>query len=113
MDSQKVDLFLVTNHKFFEPRQLPFIREQLMQLDDARFFIISSMEYRDPMVMLLVSIFGGYLGIDRFILGDMGIGIAKLLTAGCCGIFAVIDWFQIQDITRRKNMELFMRGINL
>ena len=113
MDSQKVDLFLVTNHKYFEPRQLPFIREQLMQLDDARFFIISSMEYRDPMMMLLVSIFGGSLGFDRFILGDTGLGVAKLLTVGGCGIFTIIDWFQIQNITKRKNMELFMRGINL
>jgi len=113
MDSQKVDLFLIANHKFFEPRQLPFIREQLTQLDDARFSIISTMEYRDPTTMLLVSIFGGSLGIDRFMLGDTGLGVAKLLTAGGCGIFAIIDWFQIQNITKRKNMELFMRGINL
>nr|WP_315032225.1 TM2 domain-containing protein [uncultured Porphyromonas sp.] len=113
MDSQKVDLFLIANHKFFEPRQLPFIREQLTQLDDARFSIISTMEYRDPTTMLLVSIFGGSLGIDRFMLGDTGLGVAKFLTAGGCGIFTIIDWFQIQNITKRKNMELFMRGINL
>ena len=46
-------------------------------------------------------------------LGDTGLGVAKFLTAGGCGIFTIIDWFQIQNITKRKNMELFMRGINL
>ena len=105
MDSQKVDLFLIANHKFFEPRQLPFIREQLTQLDDARFSIISTMEYRDPTTMLLVSIFGGYLGIDRFLLGDIPMGALKLITAGGCGIWTVIDWFQIQDKARQKNFE--------
>ena len=113
MDSQKVDLFLATSQKFFEPAQLPFNREQLAILEDSRFLAVSSMEYRDPTTMLLVSIFAGYLGIDRFMLGDTGLGVAKLLTAGGCGIFAIIDWFQIQNITKRKNMELFMRGINL
>ena len=113
MDSQKVDLFLATSQKFFEPAQLPFIREQLALLDDSRFLAVTSMEYRDPTTMLLVSIFGGSLGIDRFMLGDTGLGVAKLLTAGGCGIFTIIAWFQIQHITKRKNMELFMRGINL
>jgi TM2 domain protein len=112
MDSQKVDLFLATSQKFFEPAQLPFIREQLSLIDDSRFLAVSSMEYRDPMMMLLVSIIGGSLGIDRFILGDTGLGVAKLLTAGGCGIFIIIDWFQIQSLTRRKNMELFMRALN-
>ena len=111
MDSHKVDLFLATSQKFFEPAQLPFIREQLSLIDDSRFLAVSSMEYRDPM-MLLVSIIGGSLGIDRFILGDTGLGVAKLLTAGGCGIFTIIDWFQIQSLTRRKNMELFMRALN-
>ncbi len=40
---------------------------------------------------LLMSIFFGSLGVDRFIMGHMGLGILKLLTFGGCGIWAVID----------------------
>ena len=40
---------------------------------------------------LILSIFLGTLGIDRFYLGYTGIGIAKLLTFGGCGIWALID----------------------
>ena len=40
---------------------------------------------------LLLSIFLGGLGIDRFYLGYTGLGIVKLITAGGCGIWAIID----------------------
>lgn len=46
-------------------------------------------------VALLLSFFLGYLGVDRFYLGHTGIGIAKLLTLGGCGIWALIDFILI------------------
>ena len=46
---------------------------------------------KDWMVTLLLSIFVGGLGIDRFYLGYTGLGIAKLLTAAGCGIWWLID----------------------
>ena len=46
---------------------------------------------RDYLTALLLSIFLGYLGIDRFYMGYIGLGILKLLTLGGCGIWALID----------------------
>jgi hypothetical protein len=40
---------------------------------------------------LLFSILLGGLGIDRFYLGYTGIGVAKLLTLGGCGIWSLVD----------------------
>lgn len=40
---------------------------------------------------LILSIFLGGLGIDRFYLGYTGLGVAKLLTFGGCGVWALID----------------------
>jgi TM2 domain-containing membrane protein YozV len=44
---------------------------------------------------LLLSLFLGGLGIDRFYLGYTGLGIAKLLTLGGFGIWALIDFILI------------------
>lgn len=34
----------------------------------------------------------GSLGVDRFVRGQVGLGVLKLLTAGGCGVWALIDW---------------------
>ena len=56
------------------------------------------------------SLLGGQLGIDRFMIGDTGMGIGKLLTCGGLGIWAIIDWFLIMGATREKNMEIFQNS---
>ncbi len=40
---------------------------------------------------LILSIFLGELGIDRFYLGYTGLGILKLITAGGFGVWWIID----------------------
>jgi len=105
MDSQKVDIFLITHAKYFLPQHLNYIRERLEVLDDSRWGMIMSADLKDPGTMLIVSIFGGHLGIDRFMLGDAGLGVVKLITCGGIGVWTIIDWFLISDLTRRKNME--------
>jgi TM2 domain-containing membrane protein YozV len=46
---------------------------------------------KDWLVALLLSIFLGSLGIDRFYLGHIGLGIFKLLTCGGLGVWWLID----------------------
>lgn len=51
-------------------------------------------EQKSWTVALILSIFGG-LGLDRFYLGYIGLGILKLITFGGCGIWTLIDFIMI------------------
>ena len=46
---------------------------------------------KDWLVALLLSILVGWLGVDRFYLGYVGLGILKLVTCGGFGVWSIID----------------------
>ena len=104
MDAQKVDMFIMTNSKFFESHHVMHVRERLLQMDDSKWILVQTLQFKDPTTSLIISLIGGALGIDRFYIGDTGLGIGKLLTCGGFGIWAIIDWFLIMGTTREKNM---------
>lgn len=104
MDAQRVDMFIMTNSKYFESHQVGLIRDKLLQLDDSKWGLLQTLQFKDPTTSLIVSLLAGSLGIDRFLIGDTGLGIGKLLTCGGFGIWAIIDWFMIMGATREKNI---------
>lgn len=55
-------------------------------------------------VAVVLSFFFGWLGVDRFYLGQVGLGILKLLTFGLLGVWWIIDIFVIASKS--------VRGIN-
>jgi TM2 domain-containing membrane protein YozV len=50
---------------------------------------------RSQSTAFLLSWLGGFFGLDRFYLGQNGLGIAKLLTGGGCGLWYVYDYVMI------------------
>jgi len=63
---------------------------------------------RSFIVALLLSIFFGLIGVDRFYLGYIGLGILKLLTFGGFGIWYLIDIILIAvQSLRPKNGEYY------
>lgn len=85
-----------------------YLKDKLRTMDEEKFSLVSTIEMKDPTTLLLVSIFLGGLGVDRFMLGDTGMGILKLLTGGCCGILTIIDWFTIQKKAKELNFNKVM-----
>ena len=67
-------------------------------------------EKKDRTLVFVLSVLFGTLGVDRFMVGDVGFGILKLLTFGGCGILWLVDlfliWGRVDDFNRRKASEL-------
>ena len=83
----------------------------MYRMDESKFSLLSTVELKDPTTLLLVSLFLGPLGVDRFMIGDVGLGILKLLTMGCCGILTIVDWFIIQKKTKELNFNNIMMAL--
>ena len=54
---------------------------------------------------LIMSIIFGSLGVDRFIMGQIGLGILKLITFGGCGIWWLVDVILIATKHEFKGIE--------
>ena len=95
MDVNRIDQFILMHGNKFPTESVPMIREQLGLLDDSQFTRIAAYPYKSPTVALIIS-------------GQVGLGIAKLLTGGGCGVWTIVDWFLIMGATRRKNYEVLV-----
>ena len=104
-------MFIMTNQKYLPADKIMFLRQRMEQVDDDRLVLASSIEMKEPTTLLIVSLLIGGLGIDRFMLGDTGMGVLKLLTGGCCGILTIIDWFTITKKAKEKNFNNLMMAL--
>jgi len=107
MEQNRVDMFIASMGEKFPSEKLMLVRDQLSRLDDNRLPIIQSIDYKNPIVMLLISWFLGVFGVDRFMLGQTGLGVGKLLTCGGLGIWAIVDLFLIMGATKDYNFMKF------
>ncbi len=107
MESSKVDLFIGTMGSKFPEDKMMLLREQLLHLPDEKFTMIQIAPYKDPTTLLLFSIFLGNYGVDRFLLGETGLGVLKLLTCGGFGIWWLVDMFLILGKTKEWNYQKF------
>ena len=107
MESDKVNHILMMLSSKIPGGSIPSVRTRLENTDISESEIMAlQSQMKDPLLSILLSIFIGTLGVDRFYVGDVGLGIGKLLTAGGCGIWWLIDIFLIVDATKQKNLEL-------
>lgn len=107
MEQNRIDMFIVSMGGKLPSEKLMLVRERLSNLDDGKLLVIQSVEYKSPTTLLIISLFLGSFGIDRFMLGQAGLGVAKLLTCGGLGIWTIIDWFTVMGRTKEYNYQKF------
>lgn len=94
--------------KIPEEKQI-FLRNKLASLPDERVDEILCLSLYNPTHILLFSIFFGSLGVDRFVIGDIGVGIGKLLLSWLTAfLWPLIDIFVCYKKAKEKNFNKIM-----
>lgn len=109
MEESRVNSFLLKNFKYFDQTVIESIRQNMLSANEVKWISVSHMKFKNPTIMLIVSIFLGAFGIDRFLVGDIMSGAIKLITGGGFGVWYIVDWFLIQGIARKKNYQKLMK----
>ena len=79
------------------------LAKRLPKEERPAFLIACDQEAKDPTTILIISLFLGGLGIDRFVLGQTALGLIKLFTLAGCGLWWFIDLFLIMSSTKEIN----------
>ena len=97
------DRFLVQNQSDLPDDKIPMLRENMLNCSLAKLSEIQGLSLRRVGNMQFISLVLGWSGIDRMLLGEVGIGLLKLCTVGCCGLLMLYDWLAIPFKTRQYN----------
>ncbi|HFH9836930.1 TPA: TM2 domain-containing protein [Streptococcus suis] len=101
--SQQVQQFLLMNSNKFEGADHLVLQKTLNGISQEKLQQLYAVELIDPQMVLICSLLFGGLGVDRFLIGDVGLGILKLITAGGLGIWTIIDYFLTYKKARKIN----------
>ena len=105
VDPQKVEMYILSHKNYFPANKLIYLKTKMLNLDDKEFDLIYFTKLKSPDLIFLVSIFLGFLGVDRFILKDIGMGILKLFTFSLCSTLWFYDIITITERVKKINFE--------
>ena len=91
-----------------ESEEMLFIQEAIKDLnEDAQrnFLLLYKGRRKDPQTILICCIAGfvGVAGVQRFILGQIGMGILYFFTAGLCFVGTIIDLLNYKKMVLEFN----------
>lgn len=109
-----INMFLMINQKYFKVSDAAMVRVYLEKLSTEQIQMMMNLNFINPTTNTIISVLVGELGIDRFVLGQVGWGILKLVSqffvVGV--IWDIVDWFRISGLTKKHNMEKFLKQYN-
>lgn len=101
-----------------EGDEAAYVSKIMQSMDDEtakRFTNVYRARRKDPQMILLTAIIGffGVAGIHRFILGQVGMGILYLFTAGLCVIGTIVDLINYKNLAFEYNRDIAREAASL
>lgn len=93
------------------PEELAFLQQGTADLTEEQqktFYVIYSGKRKSPQDILIFSIIGLFIvpGLQRFITGQIGMGILYLFTLGLCFIGSIMDLVNNKTIALEYNQKM-------
>jgi TM2 domain-containing membrane protein YozV len=90
--------------------EMSFLESYFSKMSDEQareFSMYYSQKRKDAQTVLILTLIGfiGFAGIQRFILGQVGMGILYFLTGGLCYIGTILDLVNNKTLTNEFNMK--------
>lgn len=105
MTRENIHAIMLAVSDFIPQEQVLYLRNQLEKADDRCYDSFITIKLKSPVTTILFSVFLGCLGVDRFYIGDTGLGVAKLLLSWLtAGIWPLIDIFLCYKKVKQKNI---------
>ncbi len=100
------------------PEELSFLQQATAGLSEVQlnsFKFIYQGKRRSPQDILLFTLIGfvGVAGVQRFMIGQIGMGIIYILTAGFCMVGTIVDLINHKNLANEYNAQMAMESVQM
>ncbi len=100
------------------PEELVTINSRTKDFSDdqlTQFCMIYRTKRKDPQLILLLCLLGlvGVAGVQRFIIGQIGMGILYFFTGGLCLIGTIVDAINHKDLALEYNAKMITETLSM
>ena len=100
------------------PEELVTINSRIKDFTDdqiAQFCMIYRSKRKDPQLILILCLLGlvGVAGVQRFIIGQIGMGILYFFTAGLCFVGTIIDAVNHKELALEYNAKMITETLSM
>ena len=100
------------------PEEMVFLQQGMNELTESQqqgFFMIYSGKRKNPQDIMLVTLLGfiWIAGIQRFIIGQIGMGLLYLFTGGLCWIGTIVDLVNYKTLALDYNQKMAFESFQM
>ena len=100
------------------PEELITINSRTKDFSDdelSQFCMIYRSKRKDPQLILILCLLGlvGVAGVQRFVIGHIGMGILYFFTAGLCFIGTIIDAVNHKELAMEYNAKMITETLSM
>ena len=100
------------------PEELLTINSRIKDFSDdelSQFCMIYRSKRKDPQLILILCLLGlvGVAGVQRFVIGNIGMGILYFFTAGLCFIGTIVDAINHKELAMEYNAKMITETLSM